>query len=111
MATTTIEARCNTFPTRLAFVLSRPDHEQLNAVFARAATLLYDLFLTVCRCGRKQSLQNERPSMSAKMCSWGRGLTTPAQSGASCFELQILWNWGPVSTAECHLVFSLKEQS
>ena len=66
---TTTSARCDTLPTRLAFVLSKPDHEQLNTVFARASTLLYDLFLTVCRCGRKQSLQNERPSMSAKMCS------------------------------------------
>jgi hypothetical protein len=39
MATTTIEARCNARPTRLAFIVAKPDHDQLNAIFSRASTL------------------------------------------------------------------------
>jgi len=31
-------------PTRLAFVHSKPDHDQLNAVFARASTLWGGVF-------------------------------------------------------------------
>src|SRR5271166_379100 len=44
MAATTIEAQCNARPTRLAFILSKPDHDQLNAIFARASTLWGGLF-------------------------------------------------------------------
>ncbi|MGA8875915.1 MAG: hypothetical protein WB555_10290 [Candidatus Korobacteraceae bacterium] len=44
MATTTIEAQCNARPTRLAFILSKPDREQLKAVFARASTLWGGVF-------------------------------------------------------------------
>jgi len=44
MATTTIEARCNARPTRLAFVLSKPDHDRLNTIFARACTLWGGIF-------------------------------------------------------------------
>jgi hypothetical protein len=39
MATTTIEARCNARPTRLAFILPRPDRDLLFNVFARATSL------------------------------------------------------------------------
>src|SRR5882762_7723577 len=39
MAITTIEARCNARPTRLAFVLPNPDHELLLKVIARATSL------------------------------------------------------------------------
>ena len=44
MATTTIEARCNSRPTRLAFILAKPDNDQLKAVFARACTLWGGVF-------------------------------------------------------------------
>lgn len=44
MATTTIEAQCNARPTRLAFILSKPDHDLLNTVFARACTLWGGIF-------------------------------------------------------------------
>ena len=44
MATTTIEAQCNARPTRLAFIIDKPDHDQLNAVFARACTLWGGVF-------------------------------------------------------------------
>ena len=44
MHTTTIEARCNARPTRLAFILSKPNHDQLNMIFARASTLWGGLF-------------------------------------------------------------------
>src|ERR1039458_10115444 len=39
MSTTTIEARCNARPTRLAFILSTPDRAQLLNVITRATTL------------------------------------------------------------------------
>jgi hypothetical protein len=39
MATTTIEARCNARPTRLAFVLPTPDRALLLSVMTRATTL------------------------------------------------------------------------
>ncbi|MFZ0913581.1 MAG: hypothetical protein WAN09_09850 [Candidatus Korobacteraceae bacterium] len=44
MATTTIEAQCNARPTRLAFIIDKPDHDQLNAVFARACSLWGGVF-------------------------------------------------------------------
>ena len=44
MATTTIEARCNARPTRLAFVLPNPDRALLISVIARATTLWGGLF-------------------------------------------------------------------
>jgi hypothetical protein len=44
MAITTIEARCNARPTRLAFVLPNPDRELLLKVIARATTLWGGLF-------------------------------------------------------------------
>ena len=44
MATTTIEAQCNARPTRLAFVLDKPDYDQLKTVFARACTLWGGIF-------------------------------------------------------------------
>jgi hypothetical protein len=39
MSTTTIEARCNARPTRLAFVVPTPDRDLLFSVIARATTL------------------------------------------------------------------------
>jgi hypothetical protein len=44
MATTTIEARCNARPTRLAFILPRPDRALLFSVIARATRLWGGLF-------------------------------------------------------------------
>jgi hypothetical protein len=44
MATTTIEARCNARPTRLAFILPHPDRDLLLSVIARATTLWGGLF-------------------------------------------------------------------
>jgi hypothetical protein len=44
MATTTIETQCNARPTRLALILSKPEHGQLNAVFARACALWGGVF-------------------------------------------------------------------
>ncbi|HYA24285.1 MAG TPA: hypothetical protein VEF05_09000 [Terriglobales bacterium] len=44
MATTTIEARCNARPTRLAFILSRPDRDLLLSVIARATSLWGGIF-------------------------------------------------------------------
>jgi hypothetical protein len=44
MATTTIEARCNARPTRLAFILSGPDRTVLFGVIARATSLWGGLF-------------------------------------------------------------------
>lgn len=44
MATTTIEARCNARPTRLAFVLPQPDRDLLLSVIGRATTLWGGLF-------------------------------------------------------------------
>jgi hypothetical protein len=44
MATTTIEARCNARPTRLAFILPNPDHDLLLSVVARATTLWGGIF-------------------------------------------------------------------
>jgi hypothetical protein len=42
--TTTIEARCNARPTRLAFILPHPDRNLLLSVIARATTLWGGLF-------------------------------------------------------------------
>ena len=44
MGTTTIEARCNARPTRLAFILPRPDRDLMMNVIARATTLWGGLF-------------------------------------------------------------------
>jgi len=44
MPTTTIEARCNARPTRLAFVLPEPDRDVLLGVIARCTTLWDGLF-------------------------------------------------------------------
>jgi hypothetical protein len=44
VATTTIEARCNARPTRLAFILPQPDRTLLFSVIARATTLWGGLF-------------------------------------------------------------------
>lgn len=44
MATTTIEARCNARPTRLAFVLPNPDRNLLLSVIARATSLWGGIF-------------------------------------------------------------------
>src|SRR5438132_45811 len=44
MATTTIEARCNARPTRLAFILPHPDRDLLFTVIARATSLWGGLF-------------------------------------------------------------------
>jgi hypothetical protein len=44
MATTTIEARCNARPTRLAFILPHPDRALLFSVIARATSLWGGLF-------------------------------------------------------------------
>ncbi len=44
MATTTIEARCNARPARLAFILPHPDRALLFSVIARATTLWGGLF-------------------------------------------------------------------
>ena len=44
MATTTVEARCNARPTRLAFVLPHADRDLLLKVIARATTLWGGLF-------------------------------------------------------------------
>jgi hypothetical protein len=44
MATTTIEARCNSRPTRLAFILPHPDRDLVLSVIARATTLWGGLF-------------------------------------------------------------------
>jgi hypothetical protein len=44
MATTTIVARCNARPTRLAFILPRPDTALLFSVIARATSLWGGLF-------------------------------------------------------------------
>src|SRR5260370_5892594 len=44
MATTTIEARCNSRPTRLAFILPHPDRDLLLNVVARATTLWGGIF-------------------------------------------------------------------
>lgn len=39
MGTTTIDARCNARPTRLAFILPTPDRARLLEVFTRTTTL------------------------------------------------------------------------
>ncbi len=44
MATTTIEAHCNARPTRLAFIVPKPEPNQLYAVFSRASTLWGGVF-------------------------------------------------------------------
>ena len=44
MGTTTIEARCNARPTRLAFILPRPDRDLLLNVISRATTLWGGIF-------------------------------------------------------------------
>jgi hypothetical protein len=44
MVTTTIEARCNARPTRLAFILPNPDHNLLLSVIARATSLWGGIF-------------------------------------------------------------------
>ena len=44
MATTTIEAQCNARPTRLGFILDKPDHDKMNAVLARACSLWGGMF-------------------------------------------------------------------
>jgi hypothetical protein len=44
MATTTIEARCNARPTRMAFILPHPDRNLLLSVFARATSLWGGIF-------------------------------------------------------------------
>jgi hypothetical protein len=44
MPTTTIEARCNARPTRLAFILPNPDRDLLLSVIARATTLWGGIF-------------------------------------------------------------------
>lgn len=44
MATTTIEARCNARPARLAFILPNPDRNLLFSVIARATSLWGGLF-------------------------------------------------------------------
>ncbi|MBZ5636576.1 MAG: hypothetical protein LAO55_25915 [Acidobacteriia bacterium] len=44
MATTTIEALCNARPTRLAFILPKPDRDLLLSVVARATTLWGGIF-------------------------------------------------------------------
>ncbi len=44
VTTTTIEAQCNSRPTRLAFILDKPDPDQLKTVFARACTLWGGVF-------------------------------------------------------------------
>src|ERR1700722_15843208 len=44
MTTTTIEARCNARPTRLAFILPRADRDLLLSVIARTTTLWGGLF-------------------------------------------------------------------
>ena len=44
MATTTIEARCNARPTRLAFILPHPDRALLFTVITRATSLWGGLF-------------------------------------------------------------------
>jgi len=44
MATSTIEARCNARPTRLAFVLPNANKEMLISVFARATSLWGGMF-------------------------------------------------------------------
>src|SRR5579863_5848860 len=44
MATTTIEAQCNSRPTRLAFVLPNPDRALLLSVIARATSLWGGIF-------------------------------------------------------------------
>jgi hypothetical protein len=44
MATTTIEARCNARPTRLAFILPNPDRDLLLSVIARATSLWGGVF-------------------------------------------------------------------
>ena len=44
MVTTTIEARCNARPARLAFVLPKPDRNLLYSIFARATSLWGGLF-------------------------------------------------------------------
>lgn len=44
MGTTTIEARCNARPTRLAFILPRPDRDVMLNVIKRATTLWGGMF-------------------------------------------------------------------
>ena len=44
MATTTIEARCNARPTRLAFILPNPNRDLLLSVIARATSLWGGIF-------------------------------------------------------------------
>ena|ERR1039457_6707512 len=44
MSTTTIEARCNARPTRLAFILPKPDHDLVLSVIARATSLWGGIF-------------------------------------------------------------------
>ncbi len=44
MATTTIEARCNARPTRLAFILPNPEPELLLSVIARSTSLWGGIF-------------------------------------------------------------------
>jgi hypothetical protein len=44
MGTTTIEARCNARPTRLAFILPKPDRDLLLNVISRATTLWGGIF-------------------------------------------------------------------
>ncbi|MEA2258989.1 MAG: hypothetical protein QOJ51_1814, partial [Acidobacteriaceae bacterium] len=39
MGTTTIEARCNARPTRLAFIIPKPDRDLLIGVMSRATSL------------------------------------------------------------------------
>ena len=44
MATSTIEARCDARPTRLAFIIPTPDSDLLLSVFARATSLWGGIF-------------------------------------------------------------------
>jgi hypothetical protein len=44
MSTTTIEARCNARPTRLAFIIPSPDRDLLLSVIARATSLWGGIF-------------------------------------------------------------------
>jgi hypothetical protein len=68
MATSTIEARCNARPTRLAFVLPNANIGMLISVFARATSLWGGMFNPIIIlddagrrvCGRHIELSPER---------------------------------------------------
>jgi hypothetical protein len=91
MPTTTLTARCNARPSRLAFVLSTPDRETLFAIIARATSLwggIYNPIIILDGSTRVvRGLQEERSSGDDYMRS--------QEATLKAFDPDILFTFSP----------------